>query len=187
MTTVLASAQSTAWTIDAAHSATEFSAKHMMITTVKGRIADVRGTIIVDAENPDRSAVEVELGAASIDTRSEQRDTHLRSADFLDAEQFPTITFRSRRIDEANARIGAEFQVVGDLTIRGTTREVMLDATYEGRGRDPWGGERMSFSATTKIDRRDFGLTWNAALETGGLLVSNEIKIHIEAQVVRNV
>jgi polyisoprenoid-binding protein YceI len=187
MTTTLVPEQTgtTTWTIDAAHSAAEFSAKHMMITTVKGRVADVRGTLIVDETRPERSTVEVELGAASIDTRSEQRDAHLRSADFLDVEQFPTITFRSRRIEGASAREGGSFRVVGDLTIRGVTREVTLDATYEGRGRDPWGGERVSFSATTKIDRRDFGLTWNAALETGGVLVSNEIKIQIEAQAVR--
>jgi len=184
MATLLAPEQTTTWTIDASHSAVEFSAKHMMITTVKGRIADVRGTLTLDQANPDRSTVDVELGVASIDTRSEQRDGHLRSPDFLDVERFPTITFRSRRIEGASVREGAGFRVVGDLTIRGVTREVTLDATYEGRGRDPWGGERVSFSAETKIDRRDFDLTWNAALETGGVLVSNEIRIHIEAQAV---
>jgi polyisoprenoid-binding protein YceI len=188
MSTTIAPEQATTattWTIDAAHSAAEFSAKHMMITTVRGRIADVRGTITLDETAPGRSAVDVELAAASIDTRSEQRDGHLRSPDFLDVERYPTITFRSRRVDGARAREGTTFAIVGDLTIRGVTREVTLDATYEGRGRDPWGGERVSFSAETKIDRRDFGLTWNAALETGGVLVSNEIKIHIEAQAVR--
>ena len=189
MTTSIApeqTAATTTWTIDAAHSAAEFSAKHMMITTVRGRIADVQGTLTLDETDLNRSSVEVELGAASIDTRSEQRDGHLRSGDFLDVEQFPTITFRSRRIEGAAAREGARFRVAGELTIRGVTREVELDATYEGRGRDPWGGERVSFSAETKIDRRDFGLTWNAALETGGVLVSNEIRIHIEVQAVRN-
>ena len=185
MATSTATLQTTTWTIDAAHTAVEFSAKHMMITTVKGRIADVRGALALDDASPDRSTVEVELDAASIDTRSEQRDAHLRSADFLNVEQFPTITFRSRRVEGAGAREGTGFRVVGDLTIRGVTREVTLDATYEGRGRDPWGGERVSFSAATKIDRREFGLTWNAALETGGVLVSNEIKIHIEVQAVR--
>ena len=188
MATTITSQQTTGattWTIDPAHSAAEFAAKHMMITTVRGRIADVRGTITLDEANPERSAVEVELDAASIDTRSEQRDAHLRSADFLDVESYPTITFKSRRVEGASVREGASFKVVGDLTIRGVTREVTLDASYEGRGRDPWGGERVSFSADTRIDRRDFGLTWNAALETGGVLVSNEIKIHIEAQAVR--
>ncbi len=189
MTTTTAQPQTaaptTTWTIDSGHSVAEFSAKHMMITTVKGRIADVRGTLAIDEANPGRSTVEVELDAASLDTRSEQRDGHLRSAEFLDVERFPVISFRSRRIDGAAADAGAGFRVVGDLTIRGVTREVVLDATYEGRGKDPWGGERVSFSATTAIDRRDFGLTWNAALETGGVLVSNDVKIALEVQAVR--
>ena len=185
MTTTVPTQGTSTWTIDASHSLVEFSAKHMMITTVKGRIADVRGTLTIDEHRPEASSVEVEFDAASIDTRADQRDLHLRSADFLDVEHFPTITFRSRRIDGAAATEGARFRVVGDLTIRGTTREVTLDATYEGAGRDPWGGDRISFSATTKIDRRDFGLTWNAALEAGGVLVSNDVKIHIEAQAVR--
>jgi polyisoprenoid-binding protein YceI len=153
---------------------------------VKGRIADVKGTITLDEADLNRSTVEVELGAASIDTRNEQRDGHLRSPDFLDVEQFPTISFRSRRIEGASLSEGARFRVIGELTVRGVTREVVLDATYEGRGRDPWGGERVSFSADTKIDRRDFGLTWNAALEAGGVLVSNEIKLHLEVQAIRN-
>jgi len=178
-------ATTTTWNLDASHTLVEFSAKHMMITTVKGRFADVRGSITIDAAHPEASTVEVELGAASIDTRSEQRDQHLRSADFLDVENFPTVTFKSRRIEGAQANAGTSFRVVGDLTIRGVTRDVTLDATFEGEGRDPWGGTRASFSATGKIDRRDFGLTWNAALETGGVLVSNDIKIVIEAQAIR--
>lgn len=176
----------TTWTIDPAHTLVEFSAKHMMITTVKGRFADVRGTVSLEEDRPDASSVEVELAAASLDTRTEQRDQHLRSADFLEVESHPLSSFRSRRIDGLQLRDGGEFRIVGDLTIRGVTREVALDATYEGRGRDPWGGERVSFSATTRIDRRDFGLTWNAALETGGVLVSNEIKIHVEVQAIRS-
>jgi polyisoprenoid-binding protein YceI len=115
----------------------------------------------------------------------DQRDQHLRSADFLDAENYPLITFQSRRIEGARLTPRSEFRVIGDLTIRGVTREVTLDVAYEGQGRDPWGGERVSFSANAKIDRRDFGLTWNAALETGGVLVSNDIRIHIEAQAIR--
>lgn len=175
------------WTLDAAHSLVEFSARHMMITTVKGRMADVRGTITIDETRPERSAVTVEIDTASIDTRSEQRDAHLRSADFLDVEQHPTLTFRSRRVEGASAVTGARFRVVGDLTIRGTTREVSLDVVFEGRGRDPWGGERVSFSADARIDRREFGLVWNQTLETGGLLVSDEIRIHLELQAVRAV
>ncbi|HWJ22734.1 MAG TPA: YceI family protein [Gemmatimonadaceae bacterium] len=173
------------WTIDPAHTLIEFSAKHMMITTVKGRLTDVKGALSVDEQNPDRSHVEVEFAAASIDTRAEQRDQHLRSADFLDVEKYPTVSFRSRKVAGARPEPGDTFKVVGDLTIRGTTREVTLDVTYEGRGRDPWGGERISFSADTKIDRRDYGLTWNAALEAGGVLVSNDIKVHLEVQAVR--
>ena len=182
--TATAAATST-WNIDPTHSLVEFSAKHMMITTVKGRFGEVKGTLVVDEASPDRSSVEVEIATASIDTRTEQRDAHLRSADFLDVENHPTLVFRSRRIEGAANREGDEFRVVGDLTIRGTTREVTLDASYDGRGTDPWGGERVSFSARTRIDRRDFGLVWNQGLETGGILVSNEIRIEIELQAVR--
>ena len=177
--------RATIWTLDPSHSLVEFSARHMMITTVKGRLVDVRGTITMDLDDPTASSVEVELGAASIDTRTEQRDAHLRSPDFLDVERFPTITFRSTRVEGVTPRDGARFRVVGDLTIRGVTREIVLDATFDGRGRDPWGGERVSFSATGAIDRREFGLVWNQALESGGLLVSNEVKLHVEAQAVR--
>jgi len=173
------------WQIDPNHSLVEFSAKHMMITTVKGRFGKVSGTITVDERNPDRSRVEAEIEASSIDTRTDQRDHHLRSADFLDVENYPTITFRSRRVEGTSKQPGDEFRISGDLTIRGTTREVTLDAVYEGTGKDPWGGERVSFSANTKIDRRNFGLTWNQALEAGGILVGNEIKISIEVQAVK--
>ncbi len=175
----------TTWNLDASHTNVELAAKHLMITTVKGRFADVKGTIQVDEQNPDRSHVEVEIDAASIDTRSEPRDAHLRSADFLDVENYPTLTFRSTRVEGAYAEAGDSFRLVGDLTIRGTTREVVLNATYEGTAKDPWGGERVSFSATTRIDRRDFGLTWNAALEAGGVVVSNEVKISLEVQAVK--
>jgi polyisoprenoid-binding protein YceI len=173
------------WQIDPSHSLAEFSTKHMMITTVKGRFGKVSGTITVDERNPDRSRVEAEIEAASIDTRAEQRDQHLRSADFLDVGNYPQITFSSRRVEGSSRNPGDEFRVIGDLTIRGTTREVTLDAVYEGIGKDPWGGERVSFSARTKIDRRDFGLTWNQALETGGILVGNDIKISLEVQAVK--
>lgn len=186
MTTVASQDQSTTtWNLDPVHTLVEFSAKHMMITTVKGRFADVRGAITLDEERPNASSVAVEIAAASLDTRTEQRDQHLRSGDFLDAEKQPVITFRSRRIEGLDLTEGSDFRIVGDLTIRGVTNEVVLDARYEGQGRDPWGNERVSFSATTKIDRREYGLTWNAALETGGVLVSNEIKIQIEAQAIR--
>jgi polyisoprenoid-binding protein YceI len=173
------------WKIDPAHTLVEFKARHMMITTVRGRFADVSGTVVVDEENPDNSRVEVEIDASSIDTRESDRDTHLKSEDFLDVEKHPEITFRSKRIEGAHREAGDEFKVVGDLTIRGETREVVLDARYEGRGNDPWGGERAGFSASTKIDRREWGLTWNAALETGGILVSNDLDIELQVQAVR--
>jgi polyisoprenoid-binding protein YceI len=163
----------------------EFSAKHMMITTVRGQFGTVEGTITVNEANPLESKVEVEIDATAIDTRAEQRDTHLRSADFLDVENHPKLTFRSKRIEGGWKEAGDRFKLVGDLTIRGTTREVTLDVTYEGAGKDPWGGQRVSFSADTKIDRRDYGLVWNVGLEAGGVLVSHDIKIHIEAQAVK--
>lgn len=175
----------TIWAIDPAHTIVEFSAKHMMITTVKGRFTDVKGEIHMDETHPDRSSVTAELGVASINTGVGQRDDHLRSADFLDAENFGQITFTSTKVEGAVDRVGDAFQLTGDLTIRGTTRPVTLEVTFDGRGKDPWGGERAAFSATGKIDRRDFGLTWNQALETGGILVGNEIKLSVEVQAVR--
>lgn len=178
-------AGTTTWSIDPAHTLVEFAAKHMMITSVKGRFGEVAGTVVIDEAHPDRSSVTAEIQVASIDTRVEQRDAHLRSADFLDVDNHPTLTFRSTRVEGAAASPGDTFRVVGDLAIRGTTREVVLDATYEGRGRDPWGGERVSFSATAKIDRRDFGLTYNQVLETGGILVSNDIRLSFEVQAVK--
>lgn len=176
--------RTTRWVLDPAHTLVEFSAKHMMITTVKGRFSGVEGEIVVDEANPDRSKVEVEIDASTLQTGTEQRDDHLRSADFLDVESHPRILFKSRKVEGAYAERGDGFRVVGDLTIRDQSREVVLDAIYEGRGKDPWGGERVSFTADTRFDRREYGLTWNQALETGGVLVGNEIRIHIEAQAV---
>ena len=171
----------TVWKLDPAHTLVEFSAKHLMITTVKGRITDLEGTIDADEKDVTKSSVEVSLKAASIDTRTDQRDQHLRSADFLHAEMYPEIKFRSTHIEGDRE----EFKLTGDLTIRGVTKAITLDVKYEGQTKDPWGGERAGFSATGKIDRRDFGLTWNQVLETGGLVVGNDIKINIEAEAVR--
>lgn len=171
----------TTWKLDPTHTNVEFSAKHLMITTVRGRIADVEGTIYTDEENPAHSSVEAVLKGATLDTGAEQRDQHLRSADFLDVEKFPEIGFRSTRIQGSKEK----FKLSGDLTIRGVTREITLDVTFEGRQKDPWGGERVGFSASGKIDRREFGLTWNVMLEAGGVTVSNDIKINIDAQAVR--
>lgn len=182
----LEQATRTRWTLDPAHTLVEFSARHMMLTTVKGRFADVKGSIEVDEADLARSSVLVEIAAASIDTRSEQRDQHLRSADFFDVERFPTITFRSTRVEGRAAAPGDRFKVVGELTIRGNTREVALDVVFEGFGQDPWGGERASYSAEAELDRQDFGLTWNQALEAGGVLVSNRIRLSFEVQAVKS-
>ncbi len=185
MTTTIQSAPArgakTAWKIDPAHSIVEFSAKHLMITTVKGRITDIEGIIYTDEKNPKNSSVEATLKAVSLDTRTDQRDQHLRSADFLDAEKYPEIRFRSTLIqgDKPN------FKLSGDLTIRDVTKPITLDVEFEGETKDPWGGERVGFSATGKIDRREFGLTWNQALETGGVVVGNEVKISLEVQAVK--
>ena len=178
-------AGATVWSIDPAHTLVEFSAKHMMITTVRGDFKDVTGTINADPADPDGSSVAVEIAAASLDTRVQARDDHLRSGDFLEVEKYPTITFRSRRVSGAHALPGDEFKLVGDLTIKDVTREVTLDVVYGGRGMDPWGGERVSFSASARIDRREFGLTWNQALEAGGVLVGKKVKIDIEAEAVK--
>jgi polyisoprenoid-binding protein YceI len=171
----------TQWKLDPAHTLVEFSAKHLMITTVKGRITDLEGTIEIDEKNPKNSTVEAVLKAASIDSRTTQRDDHLRSGDFLHVEKYPDIKFRSTRIEGDKK----EFKLTGDLTIRDVTRSITLDVTFEGETKDPWGGERAGFSARGKIDRRDFGLTWNVALEAGGLTVGNEIKINIEVEAVK--
>ncbi len=175
----------TVWTLDPTHSQVEFSVKHMMFTTVRGRFAAVEGTVQLDRENPAASSVEVDIEAESIDTRAEDRDTHLRSEDFLDVENHPKLTFRSRKVEGSVGKPGAEFKITGDLTIRGVKREVTLDAKFEGTGTDPWGGTRAGFSASTKIDRRDFELTWNQALETGGVLVGHDVKIELQVQVVQ--
>ena len=172
---------STTWTIDPAHTTVEFSVKHLMISTVRGHFGAVTGTIVLDEQDPAASTVTAEIDVTSIDTRQEQRDAHLRSPDFFDVETYPSIRFQSTRIQ----RDGDHYDVVGQLTIRDVTREVVLHTSDEGRGGDPWGGQRAAFSATTKIDRRDFGLEWNQALETGGVLVGNDIKISLEVQAVK--
>ena len=171
----------TQWKLDPTHTTVEFSAKHLMITTVKGRITDVEGTITIDEKTPRSSFVEATLKAASIDTRTDQRDQHLRSGDFLNVEKYPEIKFRSTSIEGDRK----EFKLTGDLTIRDVTRPITLDVQFEGQTKDPWGGERAGFSASGKIDRRDFGLTWNQALEAGGVVVGNEIKIELEVQAVK--
>ncbi|HEU4642128.1 MAG TPA: YceI family protein [Gemmatimonadaceae bacterium] len=171
------------WQIDPAHTGVEFAVKHMMISTVKGRFTHVSGTIRLDESNPARSSVEATIDATSIDTRVEQRDAHLRSADFLDADRFPSITFRSTRVVP---RGEGRAEVTGDLVIHGVTRQITLEVEEQGRLKDPYGNDRVGFSATGKLDRRDFGLTWNQTLEAGGLLVGNEVRISIEVEATRS-
>ena len=184
MSTVSApsAAGTTTWNIDNSHTLVEFSVRHLMISTVKGRFGEVSGKVIANEADPTQSQIDVTINVASIDTREAQRDAHLRSADFFDAENFPALTFRSTRIEKAS---GDDLKVTGDLTIRGTTREVVLDVTSEGRVKDPWGGERAGYSATTKIKRSDYGLTWNVALEAGGVVVGDDIKIALEVELVK--
>jgi len=173
----------TTWNIDPAHSVAEFKVKHMMISYVKGHFAKVSGRLILNESDLTASSVEASIDAASIETRDAQRDAHLRSADFLGAEKFPTLTFKSGRIKVVGER---ELSVEGDLAIHGVTRKVVF--TVEGptpAAKDPWGNTRVAVSATTKINRKDFGLTWNAALETGGILVGEEVIITLDVQFVK--
>lgn len=167
--------------IDPAHSSIEFVVRHLVAAKVRGRFGDFAGVIDI-AEQPEASSVEVTIQTASIDTRAEDRDGHLRSADFFDVEQHPTATFRSTGV---SARPDGGFDLDGELTIAGTTRAVRLDLTYAGTVSDPWGNTRIVFSAETEIDREDFGLTWNQALESGGVLVGRTVKIEIEAEAIR--
>ena len=168
------------YAIDATHSSVEFVVRHMMITKVRGRFGAVSGSIALAPGSSDPTAIAAVIDASSVDTREAQRDGHLRSADFFDVERFPQLTYKSTRIEGD----GESFRVYGDLTLHGVTREVVLDGEFEGRGSDPWGGQRVSFSAQTKINRKDFGLSWNQALETGGMLVSEEVRIELNVQAV---
>ena len=172
----------TTWTIDPAHSHVEFAVKHLMISTVKGRFGIVRGTVRTDDADPAKGSVDVEIDADSIDTREAQRDAHLKSADFFDIEKFPALRFKSTRIHDVD---GDSFKLTGDLTIHGVTRPVTLDVASEGRGKDPWGGERAGFSATGKVKRSEFGLTWNQVLETGGFVVGDDIKINLDVELIK--
>ena len=189
-TTTTATATSTSapaltnWKIDPAHSQAEFAIRHLMISTVKGRFGVVNGTVVTDESDLTKSKIEASIDVTSIHTHEAQRDAHLKSADFFDSEKYPTIDFRGTRITDV-ASDKSEFRLIGDLTIHGVTREVSLQVTSEGRGKDPWGGERAGFSAHTKIKRSDFGLTWNQALETGGFVVGDEVKITIDVELVK--
>jgi polyisoprenoid-binding protein YceI len=175
--------QPTLWEIDAAHSYAHFSVRHMMVSNVRGGFGRVDGFVELNGQDPTRSKVEATIGADSINTREAQRDEHLKSADFLDVAKYPIISFRSTQITKSE---DGGWQLVGDLTIHGVTRPVTLNVeALTPAIPDPWGKIRMGTSATTKINRRDFGLNWNAALEAGGLLVGNDVSITIDVELVK--
>jgi len=178
--TALRAPSATTWSIDPVHSIAEFKVKHMMISNVKGHFSKITGSLTIDEAGHTNSRIEASIEAASIETREGQRDAHLKSEDFLHVEKFPTLTFRSTSIN----RVGdGELSVEGDLTIRGVTRKVVF--AVEGPtspAKDPWGNTRIGISATTKINRKDYGLVWNAALEAGGTLVGDEVTITLDVQ-----
>jgi polyisoprenoid-binding protein YceI len=173
----------TTYEIDPAHSSAQFSVRHMMITNVRGGFSSVKGTVVYDAASPADSTVEATIDVNTIATLDAQRDGHLKSADFLDVEKYPTITFKSTKVESTGLDEGT---LTGDLTIHGVTKQVVLKVegpTQEGK--DPWGNTRIGASATTKIKRSDFGLTWNAALETGGIMVGDDLKIELEVEMIK--
>jgi polyisoprenoid-binding protein YceI len=171
-----------AWQIDNSHTTIEFGVKHMMVTTVRGQFTNFGGDITVDGQNLLNSKVEGWIDTASVTTRDANRDAHLRSGDFFDAENFPRLTFVSKRIEKAG---GDQYKVIGDLTIKGITREFTFDVTNEGRGKNPWGAEMWGLTATAALNRKDFGLNWNVALEAGGWLVGEQVKIRVEMELVK--
>ena len=171
------------WKIDPAHSAAHFSVRHLMISNVRGEFTRLGGAALINAADPTKSSVEIEIDATSINTREPQRDEHLRSADFFDIANYPKITFQSKRIEPRGAD---EFKVTGALTIRGVTKEVTLDVEGPTPAvKDPWGNIRAGVTATAKVNRKDFGLAWNALTEAGGVVVGDEIKITIEAELIQ--
>ncbi len=169
------------WNIDPAHSGIHFTVRHMVISKVRGAFEKWQGVVDFDEEDPSASRISARIAVASINTLEPKRDEHLRSPDFFDAASYPEITFESKRIE---TRKGDRYRVVGDLTIRGITAEVELDAEYLGAGLDPWGNRRAGFQARTSLSRKEFGLTWNQVLETGGVLVGDEIQIELDVQAV---
>ena len=170
------------WEIDASHSQATFSVKHMMVSTVRGHFKVLSGHLQIDEQNPQNSWVEAQVDTASIDTRDERRDGHLRSADFFDVQTYPTITFKSTKVERIS---GNEYNVTGDLTMHGVTRPVTFKAEYFGQGKNPWGLTVAGLSAKTKINRKDWGLNWNQTLETGGWLVSEDVTIEIDLETVQ--
>lgn len=172
----------TTWNIDTSHSGVHFSIRHMVIAKVRGAFDRWQGTFELDEANPAASKVAVRIEAASINTREEKRDAHLRSADFFDVATYPELTFDSTRVEKLDDE---HYKVTGNLTIHGVTKEVVLDAESLGTGKDPWGNDRIAFQAQTSVNRKDFGLSWNQALETGGVLVGEKVEISLDIQAVK--
>ncbi|NOV00236.1 YceI family protein [Paenibacillus planticolens] len=170
------------WAVDASHSSIDFSVRHMMIAKVKGTFHSFEAQIEADAEDLTSANIAFQVDLSSIDTRNTDRDAHLRSADFFDCEQHPTMAFQSTQVTKTS---DGEYAVTGDLTIRGVTKPETFEVTYEGASKDPWGNEKVGFSAAGSIKRADFGLTYNAVLETGGVLIGDEVKISIEIEAVK--
>jgi len=179
-TTQLAKLTPGTWTVDGSHTSVGFTVRHLMVSKVRGHFGTFNGVVNV-AENPLESTLEATVDTTSITTNDDGRDQHLRSADFFDVENHPTMTLRSTGVEER----GSDFLLRADLTIRGITRPVELDLEFDGVEKDPWGGTRAGFSASTEISRKDFGLEWNAALETGGVVVGDKVKIQIDAELIR--
>lgn len=170
------------WQLDKSHSEVSFSVRHMMISTARGRFEDFDGKFEVNETDPSQSKIEVTIQAASINTKDAQRDGHLKSPDFFDVEKYPTITFKSTRVEQVD---GQNFRLIGDLTIKDITKEVALAVEYAGQSKSPWGTVSAGFSARTKINRKEWDLVWNVALETGGMLVGEDVTINIELELVK--
>ncbi len=171
-----------AWSIDNGHSAVSFSARHMMLSTVRGRFNSFSGTVEFNEADPTQSAVDIQIDVTSIETRDEKRDGHLKSADFFEVEKYPTMAFKSTKVEKLGENHG---KLHGNLTIKDVTKPVTLDVEYHGLAKAPWGTTSAGFAAKTSIDRKDWGLTWNVALETGGILVGDKINIEIDLEVVK--
>lgn len=170
------------WTLDKAHTSIGFTAKHMMFTTVRGQFTDYTADLNINPDNPQQSQLDVTIQLASVDTNEQRRDGHLRSGDFFDAENYPTMTFHSTSVEGSDPN---HFKLHGDLTIKNVTRPIVLDVTKEGEAKSPFGGARLAaYTATATINRKDWGLNWNVALEAGGWLVSEQVKLVIESEVV---
>jgi len=173
---------STTWNIDTSHSAIHFSVRHMVVSKTRGRFTKFSGQIAFDPDDAAKSSVQVTIEPGSVDTADAQRDAHLRSSDFFDVEKFPSASFRSTRVEDLG---GDKYRITGELQVRDVVKPVSFDAIFEGSAKDPWGGERAGFSGTLSLDRRDYGLTWNKLLETGGVVVGDRVDLVLEVEAVK--